>query len=283
MAFYVLNGVAFGCLLFVLASGFTLALGLVRVVNIAHGAFYMLGAFVAYSVVTATGNFVFAIVASALLVMVLAAVLQAGFLKRFQMDPLRQVLFTYGVTLIIAEAARHIWGGYPMLLAAPPHLRGVLLAGPLSLPRYRAFVIGVAAVLMLVLWLMMERTRIGATVRACIDDREIASTMGIDVERVLTLIFAFAGLLAGIAGAIGAPFIGAYQGVQFDILTLTLVVVVIGGLGSIFGAFLGSLLIGIISSVGVGVAPELSYFLLFGPMIIILTVRPRGLLGREDL
>ncbi|MGH7860643.1 MAG: branched-chain amino acid ABC transporter permease, partial [Candidatus Dormibacteraceae bacterium] len=189
----------------------------------------------------------------------------------------------FGVTLIIAEGVRHIWGGYPMLMAVPDHLQGRLVLGSLSLSRYRAFVIVVALLLMLLLWLMMGRTRIGATVRACIDDREIAGIMGINVDRVFTLMFGFAGLLAGIAGAVGAPFIGAYQGVQFDILTLTLVVVVVGGLGSIFGAFLGSLLIGIINAVGVGLAPELSYFLLFGPMIIILAARPRGLLGREEL
>jgi branched-chain amino acid transport system permease protein len=282
MAEDVLNGIAFGSLLFVLASGFTLALGLIRVVNIAHGAFYMLGVYVAFSVRSATGSFVVAVVVAALAVMALAAFLHASFLKRFHMQPLRQVLFTFGVTLIIAESAKHVWGGYPKLLTTPEVLEGTVAIGSVSLPAYRAFVILVACVLGVLLWLALSRTRLGAIVRACIDDPEIAGSMGINVELVFTMMFAFAGLLAGFAGAIGGPFLGAYQGVQFEILALTLVVVVVGGLGSTLGAFLGSLLIGIINSVGTAVAPELSYFLLFGPMILILTLRPTGLLGREE-
>lgn len=265
-----------------LASGFTLALGLIKVVNIAHGAFYMLGAYLAVSVTEATGSFALAIVVSGLAIAALAVGLQAGFLKRFGLQPLRQVLFTFGVTLCISEACRHIWGSYPELLKTPGLFEGTVEALSVTLPIYRLFVIGVALVLGLVLWLMMSRTRIGAIVRACIDDQETAASLGIDVDRVFLVMFGFAGLLAGIAGAVGAPFLGAYQGVEFEILTLTLVVVVVGGLGSILGAFLGSMLIGIINSVGTTAAPELSYFLLFGPMILILIFRPTGLLGRED-
>jgi branched-chain amino acid transport system permease protein len=266
----------------VLASGFTLALGLIKVVNIAHGAFYMLGAYLAVSVTRATGSFALAILVSAIALAALAAVLQAGFLRRFEFQPLRQVLFTFGVTLMIAEICRHIWGSYPELLRTPELLGGTVDALSVRIPVYRLFVIGVALVLGVVLWLTMARTRIGAIVRACIDDRETAASMGIDVDRIFLLMFAFAGLLAGAAGAIGAPFLGAYQGVEFEILTLTLVVVVVGGLGSILGAFLGSMVIGIVNSVGTAAAPELSYFLLFGPMILILIFRPTGLLGREE-
>jgi branched-chain amino acid transport system permease protein len=214
--------------------------------------------------------------------MVLSVVLYQLFLKRFAAQPLRQVLFTFGTTLVVAESARHIWGGYPVLLATPSYLHWTIVIGSVTLPAYRAFVIAIAITVGAVLWIVLSRTRAGALVRACIDDREIASTMGIDVDRVFTIMFGFAGFLAGIAGGVGGPFIGAYQGVQFDILTLTLVVVVIGGLGSVLGALLGSVLIGIIYFVGVGVAPQLSYFLLFGPMILILSIRPTGLLGRAS-
>lgn len=282
MAGQVLNGIAYGSLLFVLATGFTIALGLMKVVNIAHGAFYMLGVYFGLTIMDRTGNFVFAAVGAALLVMLIAAVLNEAFLKRLANQPLRQVLFTFGVTLVIAELIRHIFGGYPKLMATPDFLRGTLGSGTFTIPVYRAFVIVVALALALGLWIMLTRTRIGAIVRACIDDQEIAGAMGIDVQRVFTLMFGFAGLLAGFGGAIGAPFIGAYQGVQFDILTLTLVVVVIGGLGSIPGALLGSLLIGVINSVGIAVVPQLAYFLLFGPMILVLTFRPTGLLGRKE-
>jgi branched-chain amino acid transport system permease protein len=278
----VLNGIAYGSLLFVLATGFTIALGLMRVVNIAHGAFYMLGVYIGLTVMERTGNFILAAAGAAVVVMLIAAVLNEAFLKRLSNQPLRQVLFTFGVTLVIAESIRHIWGGYPKLMATPDFLRGTLGSGTFTIPVYRAFVIGVALALGLGLWIMMTRTRVGAIVRACIDDQEIAGAIGIDVQRVFTLMFGFAGLLAGFGGAIGAPFIGAYQGVQFDILTLTLVVVVIGGLGSIPGALLGSILIGVINSVGIAVIPQLAYFLLFGPMIIVLTFRPMGLLGRRE-
>jgi branched-chain amino acid transport system permease protein len=278
----VLNGIAYGSLLFVLATGFTIALGLMRVVNIAHGAFYMLGVYIGLTIMERTGNFILAAAGAAVVVMLIAAVLNEAFLKRLSNQPLRQVLFTFGVTLVIAESIRHIWGGYPKLMATPDFLRGTLGSGTFTIPVYRAFVIGVALALGLGLWIMMTRTRVGAIVRACIDDQEIAGAIGIDVQRVFTLMFGFAGLLAGFGGAIGAPFIGAYQGVQFDILTLTLVVVVIGGLGSIPGALLGSILIGVINSVGIAVIPQLAYFLLFGPMIVVLTFRPMGLLGRRE-
>lgn len=274
----VINGIAFGSLLFILASGFTLALGLMRVVNIAHGAFYMLGVYVALDISRVTGSFLLAIVASGVALGLLAVGVDQLFLKRFSMQPMRQVLCTFGITLIVAEAIRHIWGGYPKLMATPGFLKGNISIGDaVSLPTYRGFVILFACALMLFLWATITRTRIGAVVRACIDDEEIASATGVDVRRIFLIMFAFAGVLAGIGGAIGAPFIGAYQGVQFDMLTLTLVPVVIGGLGSVFGAFIGSLVIGIINSVGIAEFPELSYFLLFGPMILILVVRPTGL------
>lgn len=274
------NGIAFGSLLFVLAAGFTLSLGLIQVVNIAHGAFYMLGAYVAISVTSATGSFVAGIVASSAVIAVVAVLLQMSFLRKLQFQPLRQVLFTFGVTLIIAEFCRHMWGSYPKLLATPELLKGTLSLGSVTLPVYRLFVVVVAVALALSLWLILTRTRTGAIVRACIDDQEAAASIGIDVDRVFLLMFGFAGLLAGLAGAIGAPFMGAYQGVQFEILALTLVVVVIGGLGSILGAFIGSMLIGIVNSMGTAMLPELSYFLLFGPMILVLILRPQGILGK---
>lgn len=278
----VINGIAFGSLLFILASGFTLALGVIRVVNIAHGAFYMLGVYVALEVSRATGSFLVAIAAAGLALAVLSLAVHEALLKNFSMQPLRQVLSTMGLTLIVAEAIRHIWGGYPKLMETPSFLEGTLRVGSVSLPAYRGFVIAFGLVLAVALWLLLSRTGVGAVVRACIDDEEVAAATGVNVRRVFAVMFAFAGLLAGVGGAIGAPFIGSYQGVQFDMLTLTLVPVVIGGLGSVLGAFIGSMLIGIINSVGTAMFPSLSYFLLFGPMILILAVRPAGLLGREE-
>jgi branched-chain amino acid transport system permease protein len=201
--------------------------------------------------------------------------------KRFAQDPLPQVLSTFGVTLVIVEITRLIWGGYPQVLNTPSLLAGPVGLGSVVLPKYRLFLIGVAVLLALVLWFVIERTRLGSLVRASVDDEEMARSIGISIETVYVTLFGLAGLLAGLGGALGGPVLGAYQGVEFEILTLTLVVVVVGGIGSIPGAFLGSMVVGIIDTVGKGSFPELSYFVLFIPMILILAVRPTGLLGKR--
>jgi branched-chain amino acid transport system permease protein len=276
----VLNGIAFGSILFILASGFSLALGVIRIVNIAHGAFYMLGFYVALSTLRGTDSFLLAVVAASLAIMVLAAFLQVVFLKRLHDRPLPQVLLTFGVTLVIAEVAQLVWGGYPQVLDPPGVFAGSVDLGSLTFPEYRLFLIAVAVVLAVVLWLGIERTRVGAVVRASVDDQEMARSMGVNIQRVFMLTFAVAGLLAGLGGALGGPVLGAYQGVQFETLTLTLVVVVLGGVGNVGGAFAGSMLVGVINSVGNVHFPELSYFLLFAPMILMLSVRPTGLFGK---
>jgi branched-chain amino acid transport system permease protein len=275
----IVNGIAFGAVLFVLASGFSLALGVIRIVNIAHGAFYMLAVYIGISVQKSAG-FIPALLVGGLSIMVLAAVVQRLILSRFDLDPLPQVLSTFGLTIAIAEATRLIWGGYPETLPTPAHLTGSTALGSISITNYRLFLIAVAVVLALALWYLVERTRIGAIVRAAVDDEEMARSMGVNVEWLFVGVFAFSGLLAGFAGVLGGPILGTYQGVQFEVLTLTLVVVVLGGMGSLAGAFVGSMAVGILNSVGLGLLPQYSYFVLFAPMILILTVRPRGLLGR---
>jgi branched-chain amino acid transport system permease protein len=277
----ILSGVAFGSILFILASGFSLALGVIRIVNIAHGAFYMLGFYVALSTIRATDSFIIAVLGGALAVGVLAAFLQGTFLRRFHGRPLPQVLFTFGLTLVIAETSRHVWGGYPEVLDTPGLFAGSVDLGSTTFPKYRLFLIAVAIVLAVALWLLIERTRYGAIVRAAVDDEEMARGMGVNIQRVFIATFALAGLLAGLGGGLGGPVLGAYQGVQFEVLTLTLVVVVLGGVGSIGGAFAGSMVVGIIDTVGKTHFPELSYFVLFAPMILMLSIRPTGLFGTE--
>jgi len=276
-----LNGIAFGSILFVLASGFSLALGVVRIINIAHGAFYMFAVYLATTVSRSAGGFLSALVVSTVAITLFAAFIQFVLLRRFAQDPLPQVLSTFGVTLVIVEITRLVWGGYPQVLDTPSLLTGAVGIGGAVLPRYRVFLIAVAVLLALALWFGIERTRLGSLVRAAVDDEEIARSIGINVEAVYIALFGLAGLLAGLGGALGGPVLGAYQGVEFEILTLTLVVVVVGGIGSIPGAFLGSMLVGIIDTLGKGSFPELSYFVLFVPMILILVVRPTGLLGKR--
>lgn len=276
-----LNGLALGGLLFILASGFSLALGVARVINIAHGAFYMIAGYLAVWVTQHHGGFLLAVIVAAGATMLLGAVVQLLILRRLWHDPLLQVLSTYGVTVVVAEGTREIWGGYPEQLAPPPLLSGQVVVFGSEITTYRIFLVGVAIALAVLLWYVIERTIVGARLRAVVDDGEVASTLGINLEVLLLGVFSAAGLLAGLAGALGGPILGTYQGVQFDILTLTLVVVVIGGIGSLMGAFLGSLVVGLLYNIGIGLVPDYAYFILFGPMMVILAVRPRGLLGRR--
>jgi branched-chain amino acid transport system permease protein len=278
----VINGIAFGSLLFILASGFSLAVGVIRVINIAHGAFYVLSVYLGITIARDWGSFVLAVLIDALFVAAIAVLLQVLLLRRFFLDPLPQVLSTYGVTLIIVQSVKIIWGGYPAQMETPSYLDGTLHIFGAIVPVYRAFLIGVAVVLAIVLWLLIARTRIGALVRAAVDDEEIARSIGIDIERIFVLVFGFAGFLAGFAGGLGAPLIGAYTGGgEFEILTLTLVVVVVGGLGSLAGAFVGSIFVGLLYTIGNTYLVQYSYFVLFVPMILVLSVRPRGLFGRK--
>jgi branched-chain amino acid transport system permease protein len=277
----IINGIAFGGLLFILASGFSLALGVLRVINIAHGAFYVLCVYLGVTIAKVAGGFLSALVVDSLAIMVVAAVLHRLLLRRFNLAPLPQVLATYGVTLIIAQSVRLIWGGYTEVMDMPSALDGTVVLFGTVVPVYRLFLIGVAIILALTLWLLIDRTQLGALVRASVDDEEIARSIGIDVDRLATVLFAFTGFLVGMGGAFGAPLLGGYPGVEWEILTLTLIVVVVGGLGSIAGAFIGSLLVGILWNVGIAYFDQYAYFVLFAPMILVLSLRPRGLLGKK--
>jgi branched-chain amino acid transport system permease protein len=278
---HVLNGLSFGALLFLLSSGFTLAFGLMKIVNIAHGSFYMLGAYVAINVMQRTASFPLAIMAGFLAVMLLGVLLEEVLLKRFHLQDLPQILLTMGVSFILSRVCLIIWGGDPMVMRTPDWLRGPLIVGDFAFPKYRLFVLAISLAVGLGLWLMLERTRIGIKVRACVDDEEMAGAVGINTRLLYTGMFGFSALLAGFAGAIGAPYIGAYPGLDFNILPLALVVVIIGGLGSLAGAAVGSVFVGVVDSLGKAMFPELSYFTIFAPMILVLAVKPQGLLGRE--
>jgi branched-subunit amino acid ABC-type transport system permease component len=277
----VVNGLTYGGLLFILASGFTLSLGIMKIVNIAHGALYLLTAYIAWSVFQTTDSFLLTIAVCCLVGGALAAALYAGLLQRLHQQPLAQILVTMGVTLIIAEFGVIWWGGFPRTLERPGSLAGTVHLGAFSIPTYRLFMLATAILVGVLLWALLERTRLGALVRASVDDEEMARGMCVNVGRLYLVVFGITGMLAGLAGGVGAPFLGAFQGAQFEVLLLALLVAVVGGVGSIGGAFVAGLLIGIIDSVGKSLFPELAHFTLFAPLIIVLAVRPTGLLGRR--
>jgi branched-chain amino acid transport system permease protein len=276
----ILNGVTYGGLLFILAAGFTLGLGIMRIVNIAHGALYLLTAYIAWSVYQDTHSFVLTILVCCAAGGLVALALYAGLLQRLHDQPLRQILVTMGVTLIVAEFGVIWWGGYPRTIVPPGSLAGSMSVGVVSFPTYRMFLLGAAVVVAVLLTLLLDRTRVGALVRASVDDEEMARGMGVNVNRLYLFVFAVTGVLAGFAGALGAPFLGAYQGAQFEVLLLALLVSVVGGLGSIKGAFVAAMLIGVIDSVGKSLFPELAYFTLFAPLIVVLAIKPTGLFGK---
>jgi len=275
-----LNGLSFGALLFLLASGLTLIFGLMRVANIAHGSYYLLGAYVGLSVMRWTGVFPLAIVAGGAAVAAIGIVMQRWFLARFHQQTLPQVLLTMGFAFFFSDQALLVWGGDPQSIPVPKVLSGTLVLGPVYFPAYRLFVIAVGLCVFVGLWLLLERTRLGATVRAAVDDAEMARGLGINVGRVMTGVFALGAFLAAAGGVMGGAFLSIYPGADFDVLPLTFVVVIMGGLGSLKGALIGSLLVGLLDNFGKAMFPELSYFTLFAPMALILAVRPTGLFGR---
>ena len=275
-----LNGLFSAALLFLIASGLTLAFGVMRIVNIAHGSFYMLGVYVAYTIVSRTQSLLAGAVAAMLVVAAIGFVMQRVFLRKFANEPLAQMMMTMGFALLFRDAALMIWGGDPFTLPYPGFLRGSVDAGDVVFPRYRLFVILVAALVGVALWAINERTLIGAKLRATVDDPETAAATGINVARLSGLVFAAGAALAAFGGVMGGPILGGYAGIDFDLLPLAFVVVIIGGMGSLKGALVGSIAVGMIDNFGKALVPELSYFTLFAPMVLVLAIKPTGLYGR---
>jgi branched-chain amino acid transport system permease protein len=274
------NGLSYGALLFLLASGLSLIFGVMRVVNLAHGSYFMLGGYVGLSVVWRTGSYVLALVCGALALALIGVGMQRFFLRRLPGQTLGQVLLTIGFALIFQDLALLIWGGDPYTIPVPDALQGVVSMGALRFPRYRIFIIVVAVAVGALLWLALDRTRTGAIIRAAVDDAEMASGVGIQVPRVSLAVFALGAALAALGGVIGGGFLGVYPGADFEVLPYAFVVVIVGGLGSLPGAMVGSLLVGLLDNFGKALFPELSYFTLFAPMALILALRPTGLFGR---
>jgi branched-chain amino acid transport system permease protein len=274
------NGLSYGALLFLLASGLSLIFGVMRIVNLAHGSYFMLGGYVGLSVVWRTGSYTLALAAGALALALIGMGMERLFLRRLAGQTLGQVLMTIGFALIFQDLALLIWGGDPYSIRPPALLTGVVTAGPARFPIYRIFIVVVAVVIGAALWLALDRTRVGAMIRAAVDDPEMAQGVGIPVPRISLGVFGLGAGLAAFGGVVGAGFLGVYPGLDFEILPYAFVVVIVGGLGSLPGAMVGSLLVGLLDNFGKALFPELSYFTLFAPMALILALKPTGLFGR---
>jgi branched-chain amino acid transport system permease protein len=274
------NGVSYGALLFLLAGGLSLIFGMMRIVNMTHGSYYLLGGYVALSTMWRGGPYVAGLLAAALVIACVGIAEWNAFLKRLGGNELGQVLTTMGFALIFQDLAMVLWGGDPQTIKIPAALVGTWRVGTLYFPVYRVFIIAVAAGVALGLWLVLERTRLGAMMRATVDDAEMARGVGINVFRISMGVFAMGASLAALAGVVAGGFMGVYPGADFEILPFAFVVVIVGGMGSLKGAIVGSLLVGLLDNFGKVFFPELSYFTLFAPMAAILAVRPTGLFGR---
>lgn len=275
-----INSVALGGLLFLLSSGFSLIFGLMRIPNLMHGSFFMFGAYIGFSAIDKGIWFWPATILSGLAMALLGGLIERYLLRRLAGQTLPQVLLTLGFSFMIADICLMIWTGDPFQPPTPPHLRGVLLAGDMVFPIYRLVMVLVAVVVAVLLWLMVDRTRIGAMIRAGVDDPAIARVVGIKVSQLFTLIFCLGAGLSGFAGVIGAPYLSIYPGLDGEMLPLALIIVILGGSGSLLGAFVGSFIIGFLFNFGQALFPNLAYVILFLPMVLILVLRPQGLFGK---
>ncbi|WP_420005513.1 branched-chain amino acid ABC transporter permease [Arenibacterium sp. LLYu02] len=297
----VLNGLQFGVMLFLMAAGLTLIFGVMGLINLAHGSLYMVGAFAAAAVAGLTGSFVLALIAALAAAALAGAVIEIAVIRRlYNSDHLDQVLATFALILIFSEGTRWVFGSFPLFLDIPAALSGpVTLPGGIQYPLYRLTLIGAGLLVALGLWLLIERTRIGIQIRAGENDREMIAALGVDISKLYTLVFALGAALAGLAGAL----VGAIQSVQVGmgepVLILAFVVIVIGGIGSIKGAFIGALLVGLTDTlVGIFLPEVLKLFMEAAPatsagssiasmsiyilMSLVLIWRPSGLFGARS-
>ena len=275
------NGISYGALLFLVGSGVSLIFGVMRIVNLSHGAYFLWGGYIALSVINATGSWALSLPVAALAVAVIGMAMERVFLRPLGFDPLRQLLLTVGFAFLFQQGALDIWGGNNMDITPPATLTQSVVIGGIYFPVYRMFMIALALVIGMALWLVMEKTRMGAAVRATVDDAQMARGVGIDTNRISMFIFALGAFLAALGGVIGGAFLGIYPGLDFEMLPLAFAVVIIGGLGSLGGAASGALAVGLADNFGKALFPEISYFTLYAPMVLILAVKPTGLFGRQ--
>jgi branched-subunit amino acid ABC-type transport system permease component len=275
-----LNGISFGALLFILAAGLSLIFGMMDVVNLAHGAFYMLGAYVTLSVVQVTGQFWIALVIAPVLIGLLGLVIEPVLLRRLRGRHLDQVLLTIGISLVIADLIGLTWGREVRSIPAPAGLAGSISVMGGDYPVYRLFVIGFGIALALILAVVHRRSRVGALIRAGVDDAPMLAALGVDIDRLFAITFAVGAGLAGLAGVIAAPVFGLYPGMDVDYLIYSLIVVVVGGLGTLSGAVAGAGLVGPVDTFGRVLFPQFALALIFAVMAVVLLLRPTGLLGR---
>jgi len=278
-----LNAVALSALLFLVSVGLSLVFGILRVVNFAHGVFYMLGAYMSFTTVTLLGSFWISLVLVPPVVGIFGALLESSTLRFiYRRPPIYQLLLTFGLALILEEGVRTVYGPTAKPVDPPALLQGAVTLAGFHYPRYRLFLIALGIVVGLGLWLLLTKARAGLVIRAVAQNSEMADCLGADVQRVRTLVFGFACALAGLGGVAAAPMTSAYLGMGISVIVDAFVVVVVGGLGSIVGSMAGSLIVGAAQTWGGFYLPETAMVIMYAVMGAILIFRPWGLFGEEE-
>jgi branched-subunit amino acid ABC-type transport system permease component len=276
-----LNGLAYGVLLFLLSVGLTLIFGMLDVVNLAHGSFYMLGAYAGLSLIAGTGSFWLALFVAPIAVGLIGALVEVSCLRPlYRRPPLDQVLLTFGFIYLFEDLVKWLWGGRIRSIPPPDLFSGSVSVWGAVIPSYRLFVIAFGLVMAVLLWLLIERTRLGAVIRAGVFDAEMTGGLGINIKLVFTTVFAFGAALGGLSGVIAGPIQSAYPSMGVSILVPALIVVVVGGLGSLKGSLVGSLVIGQAETFGKVWLPEAAMLIIYVVMATVMLVRPQGLFGR---
>ncbi len=282
MLIQILNGLSFGFLLFLLGSGLSLMFGLMGIVNLSHGSYFMLGAYIGLSASEWTGSFWLGAVFGGVIMGVVGGLTERFLLRYVHLRHLDEVLLTFGFVYIFMDLSKWFWGGDPLSLDKPAWLSGSIDLFGDAFPLYRLAIIIIGCLIAVLLWLFQEKTLIGAIVRAGVDDRQMVTGLGINITLISTGVFALGAFMAGFGGVVGGPILGAYQGMDLEVLILALVVVVVGGLGSLKGALLGSLLIGMLDNFGKALFPDFAMVTVFLAMAVILLLKPSGLLGKKE-
>ncbi len=289
----VFNGITLGGLYFLVASGFTLVFGLMRNVNLAHGSLYLLGAYIGYEVGEATGSWYAAVAAGCLSMALVGVLLQTVVFRRMEGDDLRQTLVTIGISIVLADLMLAVWTGTTYQFQPPEWLFGATqlpivtglrsngTAVYMTYPTYRIAVLVMAIVIGVAIWLFLNRTRVGMMIRAGVDDRDMLAASGVNVQRLFAMVFAIGAGLAGLAGVVGGTALSIAPGEDVRYLLASLVVVIVGGMGSITGAAIGALLIGVAEKIGLAYFPTYGVVLTFVIMVVTLALRPQGIMGRR--
>lgn len=278
-----INGLSYGLLLFMITSGLSLIFGIMGVLNLAHGSIYMVGAYMALTITNhISPNLFVAMLIAPVLMALLSLLLEVCLLRpTYHLGHLSQVLLTFGLAYVFHDLVRLIWGANIQSLPIPEILNRSVELFDQTFPLYRIFIMGLGLLLATVMWILQEKTRWGAIIRAGLTNREMVGGLGINIKVVFSVVFAIGGFLAGLGGVAAGPILGLYSGMEFEVLILALVILVVGGLGSITGTLVASIFVGVIETIGKVMFPQLSLLIIFGLMAIVLIVKPTGLLGKQ--